>query len=89
MNSRVRMERACLVLLLAASWSSAFAQSVQFVVVGKHIQHVQTSATAVQVDPTPQGPMYGGPYGFSVNVEGPNVGPLAAPVVSGPFNAAA
>lgn len=81
--------RTCVMTLFAATAGAAFAQTVQFVTVGRHIEYVQTSATDVKVNPQPQAPLYGGPYGFSVNVEGVNVGALAAPIVSGPFNTAA
>ena len=79
----------CALVLFAASAASALAQTVTAVVVGRHIDYIQTSATDVQVNPAPQGPLYGGPYGFSVNVEGTNVGALSAPIVTGPFNVAA
>jgi hypothetical protein len=87
----IRAHAAILAMSLApALWpATALAQTVQFVIVGKHMENAQTSATDVRINPTPQGPLYGGPYGFSVNVEGLNVGQLAAPVVTGPFNVAA
>ncbi len=72
--------------LSGASNATAPVPTVESVIVGKGIENIQTSATNVQVDPTPQGPAYGGPYGFTANVDGQNVGSITAPVVSGPQN---
>ena len=57
---------------------------VKFVIVGKQIEYVQNGPTTVIVDPSPVGPEYGGPYGFNANVEGQNMGLLAAPTVTPP-----
>lgn len=67
---------------------AALAQTVISVEVGKHAQFVQISATTVQSDPRPLGPNYGGPWGFSADVNGTNVGSLSAPTITGPFNTA-
>ena len=80
----------CLVLALClAPAHESIAQSISVVVVGKHIEYVQTSATDVKVNPQPQGPAYGGPYGFSAHVEGQNISGITAPTFSGPVNIAA
>ena len=71
--------------LYVAAMSESVAQ-VQFVTVGKSIEYVQTSATDVKVNPLPQGPAYGGPYGFGVDVEGLNIGGITAPTFTGPVN---
>lgn len=63
----------------------SFAQ-ISHVTVSKHIGHVQTSATTVIVDPFPPGPGYGGPYGFSAQVLGQNIGGITAPTFNGPIN---
>jgi hypothetical protein len=62
--------------------------TVTSVNVGKSIGYLQTSASNVIVDPTAGSADYGGPYGFSVNVEGQNISTLGSPpVVTGPFTA--
>jgi len=61
------------------------AQTVQSVAVSKGIEYVQTSPSAVQVNPAPPGADYGGPYSFSADVDGLQMSALTAPVVSGPF----
>ena len=65
------------------------AAAVQFVTVEKTISYVQTSATDVNVDPRPPGPLYGGPYWFGINVNGPNLSGITPPAFSGPINTAA
>ena len=72
--------------LCIAPTSESFAQNIEYVTVSKHISYVQTSATSVQVDPRPQGPNYGGPYGFSVSVEGQNISGISAPKFTGPVS---
>jgi hypothetical protein len=75
-----------LLALLLAPTGESLAQ-VTHVTVAKYIEHVQTSATTVIVNPDPQGPTYGGPYGFGVNVEGTNIAGITPPrIVSGPIN---
>src|SRR5205814_2851155 len=70
-----------------ASAIPCFAQ-VQSVVVGKDIQYQQTSATNVQTTPVAPGQTSDLPYGFSADVNGVNIGSIAIPVVTGPFDAA-
>lgn len=65
---------------------AAHAATVEQVLVGKAIENIQTSSTNVQVNPAPQGPLYGGPYDFHVNVGGQNVGSINAPTVTGPMS---
>ena len=65
--------------------SASYAQ-VQFVSVSKSTEYVQTSATDVNLNPKPQGPNYGGPYGFSVSVEGQNISGITVPTFTGPIN---
>ncbi|HUP30167.1 MAG TPA: hypothetical protein VM122_08350 [Usitatibacter sp.] len=89
MKFPIRAGAFCAFVLCAVIAGPALAQTVTAVVVGRHIDYIQTSATDVQVNPAPPGPLYGGPYGFSVNVEGTNIGGIAAPMVTGPFNTAA
>ena len=74
--------------LLVASMGTSHAQ-VQSVTVSKSTEYVQTSATDVNVNPKPQGPNYGGPYGFGVGVEGQNIAGIAVPTFTGPINFAA
>lgn len=57
---------------------------VEFVTVGKQIEYLQTAAATVLVNPSPVGPDYGGPYGFSANVGGQNMSLLVAPNVVPP-----
>ena len=59
---------------------------VEFVIVGKDVQYVQTAAStsSVVVNPEPVSGHYGGPYGFSANVEGQNMQLLTAPTVTPP-----
>ncbi len=64
----------------------ASAQTVQYVSVGKGIEYVQTSSATVIVDPTPAGPLYGGPYDFHAQVGGANVNLLSAPRIAGPIS---
>ncbi len=68
--------------------STAQPASLEFVTVSKDIDYVQTSAdsASVIVDPKPLSPTYGGPYGFSANVQGTNLAGITAPTVTGPFN---
>ena len=72
-------------LVLCAGFSiTSHAAIDPYVVVGKGISNRQTSASNIQVDPTPQSPTYGGAYSFSVNVYDTNL--IPAPVVSGPMS---
>lgn len=57
---------------------------VEFVVVGKDINYLQTGASTVVVNPEPVSDYYGGPYGFSANVQGQNMQLLAAPTLTPP-----
>jgi hypothetical protein len=57
---------------------------VDFVVVGKEIDYVQTGASTVVVNPEPLSEYYGGPYNFSANVEGQNMQLLSAPIIIPP-----
>jgi hypothetical protein len=55
------------------------------VTVLKAVNHLQTSATAVTPDHTPR-PNYGGPYEFTVRVNGQNIGGIAVPTFTGPIS---
>ena len=57
---------------------------VEFVIVGKEIEYIQTGASTVVVNPEPVSVHYGGPYGFSANISGRNMQLLAAPTVTPP-----
>ncbi|MEY4568899.1 MAG: hypothetical protein RLZZ398_338 [Verrucomicrobiota bacterium] len=57
---------------------------VEFVVVGKEIEYVQTGTSTVVVNPEPVSAYHGGAYGFSANVAGINMQLLAAPTVTPP-----
>lgn len=65
------------------------AQSISFISLSKSIDYVQTDGSTVIVDPQPVSADYGGPYGFQANVEGdregPSIGGITAPVLSGPI----
>ena len=68
--------------------TTASTYTVTSVTVGKSISYLQTSATSVALSPAPATSDYGGPFGFSVNVDGLNISALStAPVVTGPFSA--
>ncbi len=67
----------------SVAWLSGPPQ-VEFVVVGKGIEYLQTGASTVVVNPSPLSEFYGGPYGFSANVEGQNLQLLAAPTLTPP-----
>ncbi len=58
-----------LFLALLALSTAVPAQTVTYVTVKKTLEYLQTSATDVIPDPTPPGPLYGGAFGFQVNVE--------------------
>ena len=89
-NARSGSEAICAIsltlTLLIATMGTSHAQ-VQIVTVGKSTEYAQTSATAVNVRPL--GPNYGGPYGFSVRVEGQNISGITVPTFTGPINFAA
>lgn len=55
---------------------------VEYVVVGKEIEHVQTGPSTVVVKPVSE--YYGGAYGFSAHVSGQGMQLLAAPTVAPP-----
>ena len=57
---------------------------VEFVVVGKEIEYIQTGASTVVVNPEPVSVYHGGANGFSANVAGKNMQLLAAPTVTPP-----
>lgn len=57
---------------------------VEFVVVGKEIEYVQTGATTVVVNPRPVSEYHGGAYGFSAHVSGQGMQLLAAPTITPP-----
>jgi len=67
----------------ADAWLSGPAV-VEFAVVGKGIEYVQTGASTVILNPQPVSVDYGGPYGFSADVSGQNMRLLAAPTVTPP-----
>ncbi|MEI6606056.1 MAG: immunoglobulin domain-containing protein [Verrucomicrobiota bacterium] len=56
----------------------------QIVRVGKGIAYVQTGPSTVAVDPQPVDALYGGPYGFSADVEGLHMDLLSAPTITPP-----
>jgi hypothetical protein len=72
-------------MLSFALWSApsgeALAQ-IQSVIVSKGFSYVQTSATAVALDPASNN------YGFGADVDGSNIAGLTAPIIAGPINAA-
>ena len=70
------------VITLGAAWSRA--QTVQYVLVYKDVDYLQTNATTVIVNPTPVGPDYGGPYGFQSDVIGLNIGGITPPSLTLP-----
>lgn len=72
---------ACSVWLAAAV---ADAQTVELVAISRTTELVQTADAPPVIDPTPPGPGYGGPHGFSVTVAGTNVGGLTPPVLTPP-----
>lgn len=93
MNTLLRLSRAartCVCAFLATACvtftGTSLAQTITSVVVEKSISKIQTSATVIQVDPTPPGPLYGGPYGFAADVDGQNISSISAPTVSGPIS---
>ncbi len=63
--------------------SSASHAQVQSVTVSKSYHYIQSSATAVTLDPASNN------YGFGADVNGVNIGGITAPTVTGPFNTAA
>lgn len=71
--------------LCAGASSVSLAATVEYVVVGKSVQYIQTSSTNVEVDPAPLSPTNGGPYGFSAGVMGLGMNSIPAPVISGPM----
>ncbi|APV51908.1 hypothetical protein BWI17_20870 [Betaproteobacteria bacterium GR16-43] len=76
-------------LALALAFPLEVLAAVEYVTVRKTTEYSQTSATDVVVNPQPLGPLYGGPYGFAVNVEGTNIAGIPMPTTSGPYNLAA
>ena len=75
-----------LLTLCAGSTSTSLAQVIESVTVGKSIEFVQTSPVAVQINPAPPSQTFGGPYGFSADVDGQNISSITAPRVSGPIS---
>lgn len=70
------------------SFSNTSAQTIKSVVVNKSITYSQTGTANVQIDPTPVGPNYGGPYGFGSDVWGTNLQSINPPRVFGPITVA-
>ena len=64
--------------------SSSPAPTVEFVILEKFSIHRQTAANTVILDPSPVTPTNGGPFGFSLNVQGQNMLSLPAPAVTPP-----
>jgi hypothetical protein len=87
-RAHVHPVRSTIFPLLLVLSTAVSAQTVTYVTVKKTLEYVQTSATDVIPDPTPPGPLYGGAYGFQVNVEGTNIAGITAPTTSGPYNLA-
>jgi hypothetical protein len=87
MKASTKLKQVALVplIVLCAGLSTASHAAIDpYVIVAKDIENIQTSASNVQVNPAPQSPTYGGPYGFGVNVFDANS--ITAPVVSGPIS---
>lgn len=59
-------------------------KTVDFVSVWKSVSFVQTSESGPILDPTPPGPVYGGPFGFDVTVEGSDLAGMTPPNVTVP-----
>jgi hypothetical protein len=57
---------------------------VEYVLVNKSKQYLQTGPTTVILDPRPLGPFWGGPYGFSAQVRGTALASLPVPTVTPP-----
>ena len=57
--------------------------AVSQVIIFKGTENVQTAAGSAVVNPLPQGPSYGGPFNFTVSVQGTNMSDLTpAPVIT-------
>ena len=74
-------------LLASALCSTAAAQTVTSVRVGRSNENVQTSAAPPVINPAPTTPTYGGPYGFEVSVLGTGLSGITAPTFTAPAGA--
>jgi hypothetical protein len=66
-----------LVLALSFLAADAQAQQIDFVLIGKSTDNVQTSAGAVTPSTAPATSVYGGPFGFEATVEGSGLNTLS------------
>ena len=87
MKTTLRLSAFATLFSLSAA-GACLAQTIEEVTVSKTIENVQTSASNVQVNPEPPSPTFGGPYGFSADVDGQNISSISAPVISGPISVA-
>ena len=85
--SRLKSAAIFLPMLLVTGIAQA-SPDVNYVLVGKSIDYLQTSAGSPVLNPKPVSASYGGPYGFGVDILGSNLQSLPTPHVSGPFSAA-
>ena len=69
-------------LLCAAAFSTLRAQTVDYAVIAKGSEWLQTSAAGAVLDPRNPGPGYGGPFNFHVSVGGLNLAAITPPVVT-------
>jgi hypothetical protein len=78
-NHSLLLPMAAAVIMLGAT--DSLSQTVEIVQVSKTIQYVQTNATTAVVGPIQTSPGYGGPYGFSADVLGTNIGNISPPAL--------
>jgi hypothetical protein len=83
----IRRSIAPLLLAFALCSTTAQAQTVNSVRVGRSNGLVQTSTAPPVPDPTPASPTYGGPFGFEVSVQGSGLSGIPAPTFTAPAGA--
>lgn len=83
----IRRSLAPLLLAFALCSTDVYAQTVTAVLVGRSNDLVQTSTDQPVINPAPPTPTYGGPFGFSISVQGTGLSSIPAPTFTAPAGA--